>query len=119
MYGEETDWCCRFKKAGWKNLFTPDAQIIHLGGQSSKKVRREMIVRLRLSVLAFIRKHHGRSYYAAACICTAMFFIVRMPACLFLSVFGGSRQMTALAKFQAYRDGTVAALKAVFQKDAA
>ena len=23
MYGEETDWCCRFKKAGWRVVFCP------------------------------------------------------------------------------------------------
>ncbi len=35
VYGEEVDWCYRFGKAGWTNLFTPEAGIIHLGGASA------------------------------------------------------------------------------------
>ncbi len=31
MYAEETDWCYRFKSKGWKNRFTPDGEIIHIG----------------------------------------------------------------------------------------
>ena len=39
MYCEETDWCYRMNDFGWKSLFTPDAEIIHLGGASSKQIR--------------------------------------------------------------------------------
>lgn len=35
MYGEDVEWCARIKRAGWKILFEPDAEITHLGGQSS------------------------------------------------------------------------------------
>ena len=35
MYGEETDWCYRFRKKGWKVMFAPIGQIIHFGGQST------------------------------------------------------------------------------------
>jgi GT2 family glycosyltransferase len=35
MYAEETDWCYRFKARAWKNRFTPDAEIIHIGGASA------------------------------------------------------------------------------------
>ena len=38
MYAEETDWCYRFKSKGWKNRFTPDAEIVHLGGASAAKL---------------------------------------------------------------------------------
>jgi len=114
MYGEETDWCYRFKQAGWKVVFTPDGEIIHLGGQSSKKVRRDMIIRLRLSILGFIRKHHNRAYHLAACILTAVFFAVRLPGWLFLSIFGGQRRKTALTRFRAYLNGAGKALWAVW-----
>ena len=37
MYSEEVDWCWRIKQQGWKCLFYPEAEIIHLGGASAVK----------------------------------------------------------------------------------
>lgn len=88
MYGEETDWCYRFKKAGWKVLFTPDAEIIHLGGQSSKKIATEMSLQLRGSILQFINKHRPRWEYVLACLLVWLFCAVRIPfwfVCFFFS----------------------------------
>lgn len=36
LYYEETDLCLRAKRNGWQVFFTPDAQIMHLEGASSK-----------------------------------------------------------------------------------
>ena len=63
MYGEETDWCYRFRQAGWKVLFTPTPEIIHLGRASSKQRRPEMILQLRGSILLFFKKHRSRFTY--------------------------------------------------------
>jgi len=79
MYGEETDWCYRFKKTGWKNIFMPDAEIIHLGGQSSRKIAVEMSLQLRGSILYFIGKHKSRLEYVLACFLVWLFFVVRIP----------------------------------------
>lgn len=37
LYSEETDWCWRAKKAGFRIVHEPRATIVHLGGQSTKK----------------------------------------------------------------------------------
>ncbi len=79
MYAEETDWCYRFTKAGWQCLFTPDAEIIHLGGASSKKVRPEMIIQLRKSILLFIKKHRSRCVYGLSKCLIAGWFSLRIP----------------------------------------
>lgn len=79
VYAEETDWCYRFKEAGWKVIFTPCAQIIHLGGESSKKVATEMGLQLRGSILQFIHKHRPRWEYASACLLVWLFCAVRIP----------------------------------------
>ena len=34
MFSEETDWLYRFRKAGWQVWFTPEAEVVHLGGAS-------------------------------------------------------------------------------------
>lgn len=36
MYSEETDWQRRIRDAGWSVKFSPDAQVVHLGGASHK-----------------------------------------------------------------------------------
>ena len=88
VYGEETDWCYRFKQAGWKVMFTPCAEIIHLGGQSSKKIATEMALQLRGSILQFINKHRPRWEYVLACFLMWLFCAVRIPfwfVCFLLS----------------------------------
>jgi len=87
VYGEETDWCYRFKKAGWRILFTPDAQIIHLGGQSSKQAAPAMTLQLRGSVLQFMRKHYSRTEYNIACILVWLFFAIRVPGWFIKYIF--------------------------------
>ena len=34
MFSEEVDWMTRFRRAGWKILFFPGAQVVHVGGAS-------------------------------------------------------------------------------------
>lgn len=35
MYSEETEWCLRFRRAGWAVVFVPAAQVTHHVGRSS------------------------------------------------------------------------------------
>jgi len=88
MYGEETDWCYRFKKTGWKILFTPNAEVIHLGGESSRKMSPEMTLQLRASILQFVCKHYSRFEYILACILVWFFLALRVPR-WFLKSLGG------------------------------
>lgn len=37
MFSEETDWARRFWDAGWRVVFTPGAEVVHLGGGSTRK----------------------------------------------------------------------------------
>ncbi|MBW8042190.1 MAG: glycosyltransferase family 2 protein [Planctomycetes bacterium] len=79
MYGEETDWCYRFRQAGWKVMFTPTAEIIHLGDASSRQVKPEMTLQLRGSILLFFKKHMSELTYGLACLIICLFFLCRVP----------------------------------------
>jgi GT2 family glycosyltransferase len=79
IFGEETDWCWRFKRGGWKCIFAPVGQIIHLGGQSTRMQAGPMLLQLRGSLLIFIKKNKGFVVYLFACLLTALFFGVRLP----------------------------------------
>ena len=35
---EETDWCLRMHRSGWRVVFVPDATVVHQLGASSKRV---------------------------------------------------------------------------------
>ena len=68
LYFEETDWCYRFAKAGWENLFFPGARIIHLdgGNKSTDQVALKMKIQYRRSMLVFFRKNYGPVSYVVA-----------------------------------------------------
>ncbi len=53
MYGEEADLCLRAKALGYQPMITPDAQIMHLVGASSKAQARKysMIAKARMTLI--------------------------------------------------------------------
>ena len=56
LFSEEVDWLYRFAQAGWKTLFTPQAQCVHVGGAShGGRLYRENV----RGHLRFFLKHHG------------------------------------------------------------
>jgi len=64
--GEETDWCRRFRKAGWRIRFAPVGEYIHIGNASGRAnaPRRDLL--LTAGLIRFHRKHHGALAAAAA-----------------------------------------------------
>jgi GT2 family glycosyltransferase len=56
LFSEETDWCYRFHQAGWKVLFYPGAEFVHVGGASHGG--RMYMENLR-GHLRFLAKHRG------------------------------------------------------------
>jgi len=59
LFSEETDWSYRARKAGWRTLFFPEAEAVHVGGASW---RRESAALFREQVrghLRFLVKHRG------------------------------------------------------------
>ena len=79
MYGDDPDWCYRFKKNGWKIMFTPGAEIIHLGGQTTKQKAREFRWQLHGSILIFFKLHRSKPEFVLARFLTALFFLLRVP----------------------------------------
>ena len=65
MYFEETDLCIRLKRAGWQNLYTPTARVLHLGAASTAASRERMSVEFHRSQAYFYRKQYGVPGYAA------------------------------------------------------
>jgi len=58
IFFNEVDWCLRAKAAGWKIYFTPDAEITHIGGQSTRQVKSQMRMESQRSLRRFYEKHY-------------------------------------------------------------
>jgi GT2 family glycosyltransferase len=56
VFSEETEWCYRFVRAGWKVVFFPGAEVVHVGGAShGGRLFREQVK----GHLRFLAKHRG------------------------------------------------------------
>lgn len=68
IYGEDMDWCKRFRDLGWSVDFVPEAEAIHYGGASSANSPVRFFVEKQKADLQYWRKHHSqlavRVYYA-------------------------------------------------------
>jgi N-acetylglucosaminyl-diphospho-decaprenol L-rhamnosyltransferase len=51
MYFEDVDLCERIGKAGWQNVYVPDAEVTHIGGHSTARASARML-----------REHHRSAY---------------------------------------------------------
>ncbi len=58
MYGEEIDWQMRMQKAGYPVHFVHDAEVVHLGGGSSRNAFQKMRRQEYLSRQLLIDKHY-------------------------------------------------------------
>src|SRR5438034_7931520 len=59
MFSEETDWCYRFRQAGWKVIFYPGAEFVHVGGATTKQNWGPMFREQLRGHLIFFAKHSG------------------------------------------------------------
>lgn len=59
FYSEETDWCYRIKKKGWKVWYISNAEIYHLGGGSAKRNTLTQMALLYQSKIHYFNKFHG------------------------------------------------------------
>jgi GT2 family glycosyltransferase len=107
MYAEETDWCYRFREAGWKVTFDPGAEIIHYGGASAAKAASTMSLQQRGSILLFIKKHRSRPVYWLCCGLTAAFFAVRIPYWAVSAVVSGRNRSHCVAMLRTYLSGAL------------
>ncbi len=81
---EESEWCLRGAKVGWKAVLVPESEIYHLQGQSGKKVRIPVRIEYWRSRYTYFRKHYG----AGANILLYSGLILRLGIDLILNSFG-------------------------------
>jgi len=59
LFLEETDWCYRIKRAGWKIYHVPQAEVYHFQGKSAETVKKRARVEFYRSRYQFFKKNRG------------------------------------------------------------
>jgi hypothetical protein len=63
LYLEETDWCFRIRKAGWKVYHVPQAEVSHFQGKSAEQDKKRAKVEYYRSRYHFFYKNRGRGLW--------------------------------------------------------
>ncbi len=64
LFLEETDWCYRMKRAGWKICHVPQAEVYHFQGKSAEAERKRAKVEYYRSRYHFFKKNKGDFQWA-------------------------------------------------------
>jgi hypothetical protein len=59
LYEEDADLCLRLRRAGWRVVFTPAAEVVHQLGRSMEKAPAQARLAYDRSHLRYYRKHNG------------------------------------------------------------
>lgn len=62
LYQEETDWGLRINKAGKIIIYNPNAEVTHVGGVTTKKIKVKSIWIFTQSMIKFFKKHFWNRY---------------------------------------------------------
>jgi len=62
MYGEDLDWCWSIKKAGWKIVYFPKAEITHYKYGASRSIPFRTIKWAHTAMKIFYRKHYASDH---------------------------------------------------------
>ena len=94
FYGDDLDWCFRFRKNGWKVFYTPETSITHHGGRSTLHMKRTFRLQLYGTNLLFFYLNGNWLRLFMGRLLTSAFFILRFPYWLLRSVFStkGSKE---------------------------
>jgi len=105
MYCEDVDLCYRIQKAGYKNIYFPEAILIHYKGESTRKMTLTYVRIFNEALIKFVKKHYskkdtalyllfaniGIAFRALSGVVRLLFRILKMPLfdaiILFLTLF--------------------------------
>jgi GT2 family glycosyltransferase len=64
IFFNDVDWCYRAKQLGWRIYYTPEARIVHYGGQGTKQApKRAMVRESHRSLIRYLDKYHKASMH--------------------------------------------------------
>jgi len=103
MCFEDLDWCMRLRRAGWEIAYYPAHRVVHLGGQSIRQNREEMLVVSQQSLFFLFQKHSGRWQLTALRGLTVVEMLLRSLVWCGLALAAPGRRCEARQRLAAYR----------------
>jgi GT2 family glycosyltransferase len=100
MYGEDVDWCTRFRRAGWRLVYYPLAKAIHYGGGSSTKDPVRCYIELQRANLQYWKKHKRSFAQAAFLLIIAFQQLLRVTGYGLLYLASRSHSLEAAGKIR-------------------
>lgn len=100
LYSEETDWCYRFKQAGWEIAHLPLMTVVH---HTTRTPRPDLAAQLSYAKILFAQKHYGRLSAGAIRAALALRHAIRGAAAGLLAPARPSHAPRALAERRALR----------------
>jgi GT2 family glycosyltransferase len=100
MYGEDLDWCYRFRAAGWKLVFFAGAAAVHYGGMSSAAAPVRFYVEMQRANLQYWKKHHGRLSCVGYRLIAVLHELLRMAGYAVVRLFRAPAPSEAAHKFR-------------------
>lgn len=104
LYSEDTDWCYRMRRHGWRVVYLPAVEILHVHGASTRQRPIESVAQLYQSKIRFFAVHHGPAAARRLRRALDLVFVARLTASRLLAGLG----LTAESR-QRWRDQAVAA----------
>ncbi len=98
MYGEDIDWCYRFRQAGEKVVFFADAVAIHYGGASSSNAPIRFYLEQCRADWQLWRKHRGWLGGTVYLLILAIHHLIRLSGSTLRYVFLPSQRAATLLK---------------------
>jgi GT2 family glycosyltransferase len=115
IYFDDTDFCIRARKAGWKVYYTPSAIAIHHMSRGVKKFSNFIFPKIFKSELYFFNKHYGRFQKVLVAIFIALAMSLRILPAMLLFILGVKKDYLR-GKIKAYWSVLIFALKEIYGK---
>jgi len=82
MYFEDMDLCLRLARAGWEVVFDPQAEVVHVGGNSTRRAPYRKVVSHHRSTMRFYCRRYARDPRILLAPLVAAFLLLRAAASL-------------------------------------
>jgi GT2 family glycosyltransferase len=104
VYGDDMDWCYRFKQSGWHVMYTPVPQIIHYGGQTTGAFSNPFTLQLYGVQLQYFSKWHPKQLFVARFL-ISLYFFFRVPVMILLALCSRKDRRRSLLRATTYLKG--------------